>query len=63
MTRGSSHEIEPSGQMSVEVCCMLIFSAQILCTFLLPRFGKTEKRSFFEESEMAEENKAPGNPL
>lgn len=27
MTRGSSHEIEPSGQMSVEVSCMLIFSA------------------------------------
>lgn len=63
MTRGSSHQIDPLGQMSVEARCMLISSAQIPRTFLQPDFRKADKRSFLEEPEMAEENKAAGIPL
>lgn len=63
MTWGSSHQIDPLGQMSVEAHCMLISSAQIPRTFLQPDFRKADKRSFLEEPEMAEENKAEGIPL
>lgn len=63
MTRGSSHQIDPLGQMSVAARCMLISSAQIPRTFLQPDFRKVDKRSFLEEPEMAEENKAAGIPL
>lgn len=63
MTRGSSHQTDPLGQMSVEARCMLISSAQIPRTFLQPDFRKADKTSFLEEPEMAEENKAAGIPL
>lgn len=63
MTRGSSHQIDPLGQMSVEARCVPISSAQIPRTFLQPDFRKADKRSFLEEPEMAAENKAAGIPL